>query len=92
MFIIQSLQSDEMQTGTLLERRLNEWTQAQRKNFQVVTYEVHSIHEWHFAYLVQMIMFHDFQLFAEDIAGRDWSEVGGVDDLLHAQQIHHKQI
>ena len=60
MFIIQSLQSDEMQTGTLLERRLNEWTQAQRKNFQVVTYEVHSIQEWDFACLVQMIIFHDF--------------------------------
>lgn len=38
--------------------------------------------------LVQMIMFHDFQLFAEDIAGRKWSEVDGVDDLLNAQQIH----
>lgn len=39
--------------------------------------------------LVQMIMFHDFQLFAEDIAGKNWSEVDGVDDLLKAQQIHH---
>ena len=39
--------------------------------------------------LVQMIMFHDFQLFAEDIIGKNWSEVDGVDDLLHAQQIHH---
>ena len=40
--------------------------------------------------LVQMIMFHDFQLFAEDIAGKNWSEVDTVDDLLNAQQIHHK--
>lgn len=39
--------------------------------------------------LVQMIMFHDFQLFAEDIAGRAWAEVDTVDDLLKAQQIHH---
>lgn len=39
--------------------------------------------------LVQMIMFHDFQLFAEDIAGKNWSEVDGVDDLLNAQKIHH---
>lgn len=39
--------------------------------------------------LVQLIMFHDFQLFAEDIAGKDWSEVDTVDDLLNAQQIHH---
>ena len=40
--------------------------------------------------LVQMIMFHDFQLYAEDISGKAWSEVDGVDDLLHAQQIHDK--
>ena len=38
--------------------------------------------------LVQMIMFHDFQLFAEDISGKSWAEVDTVDDLLNAQQIH----
>lgn len=38
--------------------------------------------------LVQMIMFHDFQLFCEDIAGEKWSEVDTVDDLLTAQKIH----
>lgn len=38
--------------------------------------------------LVQMIMFHDFQLFCEDIAGEKWSEVDTVDDLLTAQEIH----
>ncbi len=38
--------------------------------------------------LVQMIMFHDFQLFCEDIAGLKWSEVDTVDDLLIAQEIH----
>ena len=38
--------------------------------------------------LVQMIMFHDFQLFAEDIAGKRWTEVDTVDDLLTAQEIH----
>lgn len=42
--------------------------------------------------LVQMIMFHDFQLFAEDIAGKNWSEVDGVDDLLNAQQIHYESV
>ena len=36
--------------------------------------------------LVQMIMFHDFQLFCEDIAGKKWAEVDTVDDL--AQEIH----
>ena len=38
--------------------------------------------------LVQMIMFHDLQLRAEDIAGEQWAEVDGVDDLIVAQQIH----
>ena len=38
--------------------------------------------------LVQMIMFHNFQLFCVDIAGKKWAEVDSVDDLLTAQQIH----
>lgn len=38
--------------------------------------------------LVQMIMFHDFQLFFRDIAGKKWAEVDTVDDLLTAQEIH----
>lgn len=38
--------------------------------------------------LVQMIMFHDFQLFCKDIAGKKWAEVDSVDDLLTAQEIH----
>jgi len=38
--------------------------------------------------LVQMIMFHGFQLYAEDISGKAWAEVNGVDDLLMAQRIH----
>ena len=38
--------------------------------------------------LVQMIMFHDFQLFCKDIAGKKWAEVDTVDDLLNAQEIH----
>ncbi len=38
--------------------------------------------------LVQMIMFHDFQLFCSDIAGMQWAEVDSVDDLLTAQKIH----
>ncbi len=42
--------------------------------------------------LVQLIMFHDFQLFAEDIAGKQWAEVDTVDDLLKAQQIHQKSL
>ena len=38
--------------------------------------------------LVQMIMFHDFQLFCVDIAGQAWAEIDSVDDLLTAQNIH----
>lgn len=38
--------------------------------------------------LVQMIMFHDLQLFCADIAGLKWAEVDSVDDLLKAQEIH----
>lgn len=38
--------------------------------------------------LVQMIMFHDFRLFYRDVAGKRWSEVDSVDDLLTAQEIH----
>lgn len=38
--------------------------------------------------LVQMIMFHDFQLSYVDISGQKWAEVDSVDDLLTAQEIH----
>lgn len=37
--------------------------------------------------LVQMIMFQDFQLSCIDIAGKEWTEVDSVDDLLKAQTI-----
>lgn len=40
--------------------------------------------------LVQMIMFHDFQLHCVDIQGHAWSEVDGVDDLLNAKRIYHE--
>ena len=42
--------------------------------------------------LVQMIMFHDFQLSCVDIAGEKWAEVDCVDDLLTAKQIHQESI
>ena len=38
--------------------------------------------------LVQMIMFHDFQLSCVDVKGHSCIEVDSVDDLLEAQQIH----
>lgn len=41
--------------------------------------------------LVQMIMFHDFQLFCKDISGEKWAEVDTVDDLLTAQEIHRRK-
>ncbi len=40
--------------------------------------------------LVQMIMFHDFQLYIEDVSGREWAEVDTVDDLLAAREIHRR--
>ena len=42
--------------------------------------------------LVQMIMFHNFQLYCIDIKGHTWNEVNSVDDLLNAQQIHHNSL
>lgn len=42
--------------------------------------------------LVQLIMFHDFQLFSEDIAGKLWTEVDSVDDLLKARQIQAESV
>lgn len=42
--------------------------------------------------MVQMIMFHDFQLNCVDIKGHGWAEVDGVDDLLHAQEIHRNSV
>lgn len=42
--------------------------------------------------LVQMIMFHNFQLYCEDISEYAWSEVNSVDDLLTAQEIHYNSI
>ena len=40
--------------------------------------------------LVQMVMFHDFQLYCQDVAGQQWAEVNTVDDLFEAQEIHRK--
>lgn len=40
--------------------------------------------------LVQMIMFHDFELQSIDMNGKMWSEIDSVDDLLYAQEIHRK--
>ena len=38
--------------------------------------------------LLQMIIFHDFQLSCVDIAGQKGVEVDDVDDLLTAQEMH----
>lgn len=38
--------------------------------------------------LVQMVMFHDFQLFYVDVEGHNWNEINGVDDMLNAREIH----
>jgi choline kinase len=38
--------------------------------------------------IVQMIMFHDFQLMCVDVKDYNWTEVDTVDDLIYAQNIH----
>jgi hypothetical protein len=38
--------------------------------------------------MVQMIMFHDFQLQCVDTENHKWSEVDSVDDLIIAKSIH----
>ena len=42
--------------------------------------------------LVQMIMFHNFQVNCIDIKDYGWSEVNSVDDLLRAREIHMNSI
>lgn len=42
--------------------------------------------------LVQMIMFHDFQLRCADIRGNGWTEVDSVNDLLNAQDIQRNSV
>lgn len=42
--------------------------------------------------LVQMIFEKNFELYYKDIKDYTWTEVDTVDDLLKAQQIHHKSI
>lgn len=42
--------------------------------------------------LVQMIMFHNFQVNCADIKDYGWSEVNSVDDLLRAREIHMNSI
>lgn len=46
LYIIESLKSDEFQTGTELEKYLNKWAPKQGINCQVITYQVHSKEEW----------------------------------------------
>lgn len=40
--------------------------------------------------IVQMIMFHDFQLYYKDIKSYGWSEIDTVDDLINAKKLHRK--
>lgn len=46
IFILESLTPNEPQTGTELEKRLNQWCSKQRINCQTVTFQIHSMLEW----------------------------------------------
>ncbi len=50
IFIIESLTPNELQTGTELEKRINQWASSQGIDCQVVTYQVHSMQEWEIAW------------------------------------------
>ncbi len=44
--------------------------------------------QWYENALVQMIFENDFDLFYQDIADYEWTEVDSVSDLIHAKNIH----
>lgn len=50
IFILESLPVSELQTGTELEKRINDWAPGQGINCQAVTFQVHSMQEWEFAW------------------------------------------
>jgi hypothetical protein len=50
IFILQSLPSNELQTGTELECRINKYVTECGINCQAVTYEVHSMKDWQVAW------------------------------------------
>ena len=50
IFIIESLSASEFQTGTELEKRINDWAPVQGINCQAVTFQVHSMQEWEVAW------------------------------------------
>ena len=47
---------------------------------------------WYEDALVQMIFERNFQLYVEDIAQYDWTEVDSVNDLVYAKRIHEKEM
>lgn len=50
IFILESLPSSEFQTGTELEKRLNQWAPEKGIDCQVVTFQVHSMQDWEIAW------------------------------------------
>lgn len=48
--------------------------------------------QWYENALVQLIFKSDFKLYYTDISNYDWTEVDSVNDLLHARQIHAKEV
>lgn len=50
IFILESLTPNELQTGTELEKRINQWAPQQGIDCQVVLFPVHSMQEWEIAW------------------------------------------
>ena len=49
IFILESLLSNELQTGSELEKRINQWAPTQGIDCQAVVFQVHSMQEWEIA-------------------------------------------
>lgn len=50
LFILESLLPTELQTGTELEKRINNWAPVKGINCQAVTFQIHSMQDWGFAW------------------------------------------
>ena len=73
-------------------------TKLDRKSALAMRDEIESMVEsgyydqWYENALVQMIFKDDFALFYKDISDYEWTEVDGVSDLIHAKNIHMKEM
>lgn len=73
-------------------------TKLDKKSALAMRMEIESMVEngyydqWYENALVQMIFEDDFALYYKDISEYEWTEVDGVSDLIHAKNIHMKEM